>query len=416
MSPIIDRQRRLAEIGRIRMGEKKISQKTGKSYPAALQTWRLTSRVRERLDAAARIYGGQVRPWEEEPGQFELYTDSAALDVMLAPGEPVTQWFEHWDKPAGVQKARVTCLRRCDGVTETLSDQPCLCAGLDERVCKTTTRLSVLLYRVPGLGVWRLDSRGEYAATELAGTAEFLAGLGDRLPVILRLDPRESVDGQGETHRFVVPVLDVAIAVPELVSGYAPPLAPPAAPALEQPGYRPLPAGDGTTVAGALESVQGDPPPRRRAARPQAEIGPAAPPPAAAPISVPDDPDDRGTAGGYPAGPKTAEQMSPPSTGPAPGAAAKAITEAQVKRLWTIARGKTMPEDEIKRLVHEVTGQDSTRAIPKGELYDAVIAAIEAWDPLDILPKEGEPAPAGDDEQAGFESIPFGDPAPTPEA
>lgn len=404
MSPIIDRQRRLAEIGRIRMGEKKLSQR-GKQYPAALQAWRLTSRVRDRLDAAARIYGGTVRPWQEEPGQFELYTESDALDVMLAPGEPVTQWFEHWDKPAGVQKARVTCLRRCDGVTETLSDQPCLCAGLDERVCKTTTRLSVLLYRVPGLGVWRLDSRGEYAATELAGTAEFLAGLGDRLPVILRLDPRESVDGQGETHKFVVPVLDVAIAVPELVAGYAPPLAPPAAPALEQPGYRPLPPGEGTSVAGALESVQGDPPPRRRTARPQAELGPAAPPPAAAPIGVPDDPDDRGA----PTAP-AAEQPTEP--------AAKPITEAQVKRLWTIARGKTMPETEIRRLVHEITGQDSTRAIPKGPLYDAVIAAIEAWDALDVLPKESAPAVAGSDQPpfADVESIPFGDPAPTPEA
>lgn len=394
---ILDRQRRLAEIGRIRMGEKKISQKTGKSYPVALQTWRLTSRVRDRLDAAARIYGGTVRPWQEEPGQYELYTESSALDVMLAPGEPVTQWFEHWDKPAGVQKARVTCLRRCDGVTETLSDQPCLCAGLPERVCKTTTRLSVLLYRVPGLGVWRLDSRGEYAATELAGTAEFLAGLGDRLPVILRLDPRESVDGQGETHKFVVPVLDVAIAVPELVAGYAPPLAPPAAPALEPAGYQPLPAGPGTTVADALDTVQGDPPPRRRTSRPQAELGPAAPPPTPAPISVPDDPDD-------PDG-----QVEPPKP------AVKPITDAQVRRLWTIARGKTMPEDEIKRLVVEVTGQESTRAIPKGPLYDAVIAAIEAWDPLDVLPREGE-QPADQPEFADVESIPFGDPAPTPGA
>lgn len=412
---ILNRQRRLAEIGRIRMGEKRTSQR-GTKYPAALQTWRLTSRVRDRLDAAARIYGGQVRPWEDEPGQYELYTESDALDVILAPGEPVSLWMEHWDKPS--PKGRVTCIRRCDGVTEQISDQPCFCENEEKPLCKSTTRLSVILYRVPGLGVWRLDSKGYNASVELAGTAEFLASLGERYPVVLRLDPRESVDAQGETHKFVVPVLDVPVTVQEILAGVAPAgyLSAPPAPALEQPGYQPLPPGDGTTVAGALESVQGDPPARRRTAKPQAEIGPAAPPPAAAPIAVPDDPDDRGTAGGYPAGPKTAEQMSPPSTGPAPGASVKTITEAQVKRLWTIARNKTMPEDEIKRLVHEVTGQDSTRAIPKGELYDAVIAAIEAWDPLDVLPKEGEPAPAGDDEQTGFESIPFGDPAPTPEA
>lgn len=393
---ILNRQRRLAEIGRIRMGEKRTSQR-GTKYPAALQTWRLTSRVRDRLDAAARIYGGQVRPWEDEPGQFELYTESDALEVILAPGEPVSLWMEHWDKPS--PKGRVTCIRRCDGVTEQISDQPCFCENEEKPLCKSTTRLSVILYRVPGLGVWRLDSKGYNASVELAGTAEFLASLGERYPVVLRLDPRESVDAQGETHKFVVPVLDVPVTVQEILAGVAPAgyLAAPgpaAAPALEQRGYQPLPAGDGTTVDEALATVQGDPPPRRRTARPQAELGPAAPPPAPAPISVPDDPDDRG------------DQPPPAPAEPA----VKSITEAQVKRLWTIARGKTMPETEIKRLVHEVTGQDSTRAIPKGELYDAVIAAIEAWDALDVLPKEGEPG------MADVESIPFGDPAPTPEA
>lgn len=409
---ILNRQRRLAEIGRIRMGEKRTSQR-GTKYPAALQTWRLTSRVRDRLDAAARIYGGQVRPWEDEPGQYELYTESDALEVILAPGEPVSLWMEHWDKPS--PKGRVTCIRRCDGVTEQISDQPCFCENEEKPLCKSTTRLSVILYRVPGLGVWRLDSKGYNASVELAGTAEFLASLGERYPVVLRLDPRESVDAQGETHKFVVPVLDVPVTVQEILAGVAPAgyLAAPPAPAaaLEQPGYRPLPPGEGTSVAGALESVQGDPPPRRRTARPQAELGPAAPPPAAAPIGVPDDPDDRGA----PAAP-AAEQPTEP--------AAKPITEAQVKRLWTIARGKTMPETEIKRLVHEITGQDSTRAIPKGPLYDAVIAAIEAWDALDVLPKESdlaEPSPAPDfadpsPKFADVESIPFGDPAPTPEA
>ena len=383
---IIDRQRRLAEIGRIRMGDRKQGNRPGRPR----ETWRLTSRVKERLESAARVYGGEVRPWE---GQWELLTETNALHVMVAPGEAVSQFYELWSAGG--------CQRRCDGATESISDQPCLCDP-EKRECNTHTRFSVILPHVPGLGLWRLESHGYYASVELAPTAEFVQGLGSNLMCVLRIDHRE-VKRDGQTKKFAVPILDADVAPLALMGGQAPTGYLPPAPVageLERPGYQPLPAGDGTTVAGALESVQGDPPPRRRAARPQAELGPAAPPPAAAPIPVPDDPDDRG------------EQ--PAAAAPA----AKSITEAQVKRLWTIARGKTMPEDEVKRLVLEVTGQDSTRAIPKGELYDAVIAAIEAWDPLDILPKPiDQPATAsGDDEQTGFESIPFGDPAPTPEA
>lgn len=57
------------------------------------------------------------------------------------------------------------------------------------------------------------------------------------------------------------------------------------------------------------------------------------------------------------------------------------ISDAQIKRLWAIARKeKNMPDAEVQRVVVEVTGQDRTHGIRKGPEYDAVIAAIQAWE------------------------------------
>lgn len=51
----IDVQRRLVELGRIRLGQKA----PGKGNPQRLETFRLTSASRSLLEAAAAIYGGR---------------------------------------------------------------------------------------------------------------------------------------------------------------------------------------------------------------------------------------------------------------------------------------------------------------------------------------------------------------------
>lgn len=224
---IIDRQRRLVEVGRIRMGEKRTS-KNGKKYPASLTTWRLTSRDRQRVEAVAAVYGGTVKPWE---GEHEVVTTTDVLDIAVMPGQALSQWNEQWGQQPdrGDDKPRpVMCLRRCDGQTELISDRPCLCrAETDEgaeRACKSTTHLSVILRKIPGFGVWRVTSRGENAADELAGMAEMLEALtarGTPVPARLRLDQRESVGTDGVSHRFVVPVIDLDIALDNLLSAGA---------------------------------------------------------------------------------------------------------------------------------------------------------------------------------------------------
>lgn len=292
MSPIIDIQRRLVEVGRIRMGATEEKQKrdgTG-TYraPVRLSQWRLTSRDRARLEAAAQVYGGTVQPWDQRDGEWVLDTTVDALPIMVMPGQNLSSWYELWGQRA--KGKPIECFRRCDGATETISDGPCLCDPESEkgRECKPTTRLSVLLPDVPGLGCWRFDSHGYYAAVELAGTADLLDTLtrnGQLVPARLRIDQRRAVR-DGQTTTFPVPVIDIDARLPDVLAitgGQAAPAA-----ELERPRYQALPAGDGVSVREALDATARQTAPERTA-RSAAPIGPAGDFTTDTPVPVPDD-------------------------------------------------------------------------------------------------------------------------------
>lgn len=212
---ILSLQRRLAEVGRIRLG-KQVETKRGGKRPAALDTFRLTSADRARIDEAAKLYGGTVTKWEAPSGipNWEVVTQADKLPVVVPPSAMAfSQHYELWSAGG--------CQRRCDGVTETLSEQPCLCDP-DSRTCDIHTRLSVMLRDLSGLGVWRVDTSGYYAAVELQGAVEVIglaAGRGQMLPATLRLDQR-SIKREGEgVKKFAVPVLDIEISPAQLMMG-----------------------------------------------------------------------------------------------------------------------------------------------------------------------------------------------------
>ena len=223
MSPLLDRQRQGVRLGSIRIGTKVVTA-NGKTRPEKLDTFRLTSPDKVKVEAAAGLYGGQVKPWKPNDGaaqQWEVVTTVDRLPVRVPPGNPVEQWYEQW---------AATRQRLCDGVTERMNSTPCQCpadlmvrkqAAAGGGACKPITRLSLILADLPGLGVWTLSSTGDAAADELASTAELLQRAAERgafLPALLRLEQRES-RGSGTLHRFAVPVLDVQATLGALESG-----------------------------------------------------------------------------------------------------------------------------------------------------------------------------------------------------
>lgn len=207
---IIGLQQRMREIGRIRIGVK------DGNTPKAIEFIRLTSADRTPLDAAAKIYGGEVTKWIN--GQYQLITQSSEIEVYASP-MPISQHYEMWTKGG--------CQHRCNGQYDSLNDCECQCdlgaENLDElrqegKACKLVTRLSLILCKLPGVGVWRLDTGSIHAAGELPLTYEGLRAAASKnhmIPARLAAPLRTVVRG-GVTKKFRVVELRVDLTPDEV--------------------------------------------------------------------------------------------------------------------------------------------------------------------------------------------------------
>lgn len=226
MSRILNRQRQMAEQGRLRLGYTVAGEKGPR--PVRSQTWVLTSHSEEHITTAAQLWGGDVERWQPMGNgheQWRVITQANSIDAILPPGDPLTQAYEQWSKGG--------CQVRCDGVTEQFSGSPCLClAKFGEQwyerntgVCDSKSRLKVMLPDMPGLGVWRMETGSFYATDEIAGMVDTIrAAVGPTVlvPVRLRIEQRTRVAG-GQTKQFVVPVLDIrGVTAGSLLAGEVP--------------------------------------------------------------------------------------------------------------------------------------------------------------------------------------------------
>jgi hypothetical protein len=210
---IITMQRGARELGRLRTGWTATA--NGKTYPEKSKTWVMTSHAEHYVQAAAKAWGGKVERWQPQgsgAAQWRVITEAESIDALLPPGDPLSAYNEMWSK-GGAQ-------RRCDGETELLSRQPCMCLRQfgeewylqpKGRVCAATTRLRVLLPDMPDLGVWRAETKSFYAANEWSGVVDaVLSGTDGQgyIPVALRIEPRSRV-ANGKTKHFPVVVVEI---------------------------------------------------------------------------------------------------------------------------------------------------------------------------------------------------------------
>ncbi|SHL73487.1 hypothetical protein [Streptomyces yunnanensis] len=206
---ILTLQRQARELGRLRTGY------TDGKRPMRSRTWVISSHAEHYVEAAAKAWGGTVESWtplNSKIPQFRVITEAESIDALLPPGDPLSQYNEMWSGGG--------CQRRCNGETEQISRQACLClAQFGEdwhqqpkgRVCSATSRINVMLPDMPDLGVWRAETHSFYAANEWGGTVDMvLSGTGGQglVPVSLRIEPRQRVAG-GQTKKFPVVVVEV---------------------------------------------------------------------------------------------------------------------------------------------------------------------------------------------------------------
>jgi hypothetical protein len=224
--PIIDLQRRMRQLGEIRLGHTvdtgKISKKTGKPIlrPEKLDKFRFTSASKPLLEQIAELYGGTVQPWTPAnggPTEWEVYSQVDRVPVIVPPmNNVIDSWYEQYKGSK--------CVRRCDGRIEQKSDQACMCDPA-KRECQITTRLNVMLRDVRGLGVWLLTTHGYYATTELPAMAEALLRARGEVPGFLTMEEKTVPLEEGGTARFMVPKLDVDLSPGQLFAGAAPTVA-----------------------------------------------------------------------------------------------------------------------------------------------------------------------------------------------
>jgi hypothetical protein len=202
-------QARAAEHGRLRTGY------TNGKRPMRSATWVVTSHSEEHVRTAADLWGGEPEQWQPLNStitQWRVITKASSIEAVITPGDPLNQYNEMWSAGG--------CQRRCDGATELLTRQPCLCArqfGEDwhtqpkGRVCSTTSRFNVMLPDISGMGMWRAETHSFYAAQEWGGMVDMvLAGTDGRgfVPVTLRIEPRQVIR-DGQTKKFPVVVVEL---------------------------------------------------------------------------------------------------------------------------------------------------------------------------------------------------------------
>ncbi|MBF9135362.1 hypothetical protein I0C86_41665 [Plantactinospora sp. S1510] len=221
-------QTRLPPDGVIRLGYSEPGNRGGKK-PKKLDKFRLTSPSEPFIVEAAALYGGEPQPWQSDEGpQWQVFTTADAIKVFV-PRQRIDPFMEYWEGRAPQ--------RKCDGEREYLRGQPCKClqgcrlypehdfetnllsrgecpCGA-KRLCKPTTRLSVMLADVHSAGTWKLETHGWNAAAELPGLADAIAVVAEPVPATLRLRMHKvtrvkiqrGVEGT-EVRQFAVPYLD----------------------------------------------------------------------------------------------------------------------------------------------------------------------------------------------------------------
>jgi len=196
-------QLRLPRLGKIRLGEKRLSKK-GVEYPVALDYFVVPEEVKA-------IYGDKPRQ----------------LDIMFPADDENIIFPQHY-KRYGKQKGLIC---KGDGEEATrMTDEGRMeeiaCPGKDCKYfqkgeCKAIGNLQVWLWKVPGLGVYQIDTSSINSILNINGGIRTIKGIFGRIrwiPLVLKVEMQEAhplVEQNGRTQRIAttIPVMSITAQV-----------------------------------------------------------------------------------------------------------------------------------------------------------------------------------------------------------
>ena len=189
--------RRLPRLGKIRLGIKKVSPKTGGEYPTETDYFVCPSEI--------------IKAIGKEPKE---------LNIMFPLNDPEAlfpQAYKWYGSSAGL-KCRgdgVTALR-LNEKTKKMEEQECPCDLLDEGKCKQRASLVFMLPNIKIGGVYQIDLSSYHSIVDINSGLDYaMSLLGGRIamvPFILRRVPRETHnEGKKQIHYTLTLELDIPL-------------------------------------------------------------------------------------------------------------------------------------------------------------------------------------------------------------
>jgi len=178
--------RRLPRLGKIRLGEKALAQ-SGKEYPKAVDYFVCPPEVQA-------IYG-------EKPRVLDIAFPVEDRDIFFP------QWYKRYGQSAGlICKGDGETAIQVDPETGEMEEIECCpdeCQWYAKKHCRRLANLQFLLPKVPGVGVYQIDTTSFYSITNLNSAIEMIRAVAGRIrmiPLQLILKPQEvQPDGKKKT-------------------------------------------------------------------------------------------------------------------------------------------------------------------------------------------------------------------------
>ena len=196
----ISEVRRLPRLGKIRLGIKKVSEKTGKEYPAEVDYFILDPQTPSELenqkliDEFHKLYG-------EQPKSIKIMFPVASPEVYFP------QFYKRYGSGAMLkckgdgEAASCTSKEYAKGLTITGEDEMGMikvkCAGSEcpyykAKECSEVATLQILLPELPGAGVWQIATGSFHSIVNLNSCIEYITAVCGRAHMIpLTLERRE---------------------------------------------------------------------------------------------------------------------------------------------------------------------------------------------------------------------------------
>src|SRR4030042_1941758 len=172
----LSEKRRMPRLGKIHLGVKEVSKKTGKEYPTEVEHFVVPEKV-------AKVFGEKPKelrimfPLESEEIFFSQHYKCYGYNLLKCKGDGKTAWT--WDEEKG-----------------GLKEIPCPCEKLEKGDCKECALLQFLLPDVDGAGVWQITTGSKNSIIDINSSIDLIRSLCGRVRMIPLILKREKMEMQ----------------------------------------------------------------------------------------------------------------------------------------------------------------------------------------------------------------------------